>query len=104
MELNFSNWLENQIAKREGIKDTILKLLKSKLHVSDDGTILAMRLGSIDKSVISDLMSRGLVSTADDSVLSDIRNGSITVGNLIDRLAGMQSNAVFGSQPTPSVV
>jgi hypothetical protein len=100
--MEFKLWLENQIAKRTGIKDTILKFLKSKLNISDDATILNMRLGSIDRSVVSDLMSRGLVSTADENVLSDIRNGSITVGALVDRLAGMSSPS--GSQAPDFVV
>jgi len=97
--LDFKFWLENQVANRIGIKDTIVKFLKSKLNISDDTTILNMRLGSMDKGVISDLMTRGLVSTADESVLSDIRNGTITVGILVDRLAGIQNSALPAQTP-----
>lgn len=88
MELNFKNWLEYVSAKENGVKDTILNFLKDELNVKDDDTILSMKIGSIDSSIINNLMSRGIVATADSDVLDDIKNGSITVQDLIDKISG----------------
>ena len=105
--MEFKIWLENIEAKRNGIKDTILQFLRDKLNIRSDSAILSMSLGSIDKKVISDLSERGLISSADGDVLDDIRNGSITVQQLIDRLAGVSSNSLTLNQPSsqnPSAV
>lgn len=88
MDLNFKKWLEYVSAKQNGMKDTILNFLKDELNVKDDDTILSMKLGSIDTSIINNLMSRGIVATADSDIQDDIKNGSITVQDLIDKLSG----------------
>jgi hypothetical protein len=89
--MEFKLWLENIEATRTGIKDTILKFLKPKLKIRDDSAILSMSLGSMDASVVSDLVNRGLVSGAGDDTLSAIRNGTITVSDLIDRISGFST-------------
>ncbi len=87
--MQFKKWFEDVEAKNEGIKDTILNLLKDKLNINDDDAILAMPIASISKNVISDLMSRGIINTASDEVSQDIQNGSGTIADLINKLSGM---------------
>jgi hypothetical protein len=93
MDFNFKRWLEYSSAKQNGIKDTILNFLKDELNVKDEDTILSMKIGSIDNSIINDLMSRGIVKTSDGDILDDIKNGSITVQDLIDKLSGQSDNS-----------
>lgn len=90
MEIQFKNWIESVEANRAGIEDTILGFLRSKLKITDDQSLLSLPLGSMDKNVVHDLINRGIISGADESVLTDIKNGNITVSGLIDRLSGKQ--------------
>ena len=92
--IDFRPWLENLEAKRTGVKDVILNFLKSKLHIDDDQEILSMPLGSIDKKVIGDLLARGIISTADEGIAQDVKNGSITVMELVNRLSGWQGKSM----------
>lgn len=87
MNLNFKNWLESVEVKKAGIKDTIINFLKDSLNVKDEEVILSMNLSDIDSDVVNDLLRRGMISQADSNTLTDIKNGSITVSELIDRLA-----------------
>ena len=88
MELKFKTWLENLVAKTDGIKNTVLDFLKDKLSIQDDEAILTMPLSSIDQNVIGELLNRGFIQNAPEELLMDIKNGSLTVGDMVDRLAG----------------
>lgn len=90
--LNFRIWLEDVEAKANSAKDIILNYLKDKLHINDTDSILDMKLGSIDKSILSDLMQRGIVTTATADISQDIQNGSLTVQELVNKISGVQNN------------
>lgn len=92
--MEFKIWIENIVAKENGIRDTVLNFLKSKIKIHDDDAILNMSLNSIDKGVISDLLRLGIVNTSDDATMQDIQNGTLTVQDLIARLAGEKSNSM----------
>ena len=85
--LEFKFYIENE-ALRNGIRGTILDFLKDALNIKDDDTILSMNFGAIDQKVVSDLLSRGVITTADESIMQDLKNGTITVAELIERLSG----------------
>lgn len=87
MNLNFKKWVEDVSAKEAGDKDTILNFLKDELGITDDETILAMKIGSIDKGIINNLLKHGIIASANNDLLDDIKNGSITVEELIQRLS-----------------
>jgi hypothetical protein len=88
MQLQFKNWFENSEAEVAGIQGTVLDFLKDKMEIHDDDVILSMMVGSIDQSLISQLLKRGVFQTADEDLLTDVKNGSITVKDMIDRMAG----------------
>ncbi len=93
MNLNFKNWIESIEANKSGIKDTIINFLKDALNINDEEAILSMKLSSMDNEIINDLMSRGIIASSDENILSDIKNGSITVSELIDKLASDGSSS-----------
>jgi hypothetical protein len=93
MNLNFKNWIESIEANKSGIKDTIINFLKDALNINDEEAILSMKLSSMDNEIINDLMRRGIVASSDENILSDIKNGSITVSELIDKLASDGSSS-----------
>ncbi len=95
MNLKFKLWLENLEAKKSGIQSTVLDFLKDKMNIDDDDEILSMQLSSIDQSLISSLLSRGIIQDAPDELLQDIKNGSLTVGDMINRLAGDQKTQLL---------
>lgn len=95
MDLKFKLWFENIEAKKGGIKDTILDFLKDKLNIDDEEEILSMQLSSIDQGVINSLMSRGIIQNAPDDLMQDIKNGSMTVGDMVNRLAGDQKTPLL---------
>lgn len=88
--LSFKTWLEDFDAKSDASKDMILSFLKGKLHIHNDDDILSMKFGSMDKSIVGDLMTRGILKTADSSIMQELKDGSMTVQDLIDRLSGGQ--------------
>lgn len=87
MNLNFKYWLESVEANKAGIKDTIINFLKDALNINDEEAILSISFSAIDNEIINDLVRRGIIASADETILSDIKNGSITVSELIDKLA-----------------
>lgn len=83
--LEFKKWTEDVDS---GLKDIVLNFLKDKLHLRDTESILNMPLSSMDQSIVGDLMNRGFFAQADDSLQLAVKNGSLTVQDLIDRLGG----------------
>ena len=83
----FALWIEALEARKHGFQDVIVGFLKDALKIKDDDAILAMNTKQIDQGVISDLLKRGVVQTADPDVLTRIRDG-VTIGELISILAG----------------
>lgn len=88
--LSFKIWLEEFDAKSSAAKDMILSFLKGKLHIHNDEDILSMKFSSMDKSIVADLMTRGILKTADTSIMQELKDGNITVQDLIDRISGGQ--------------
>lgn len=85
--LDFKIWME-ETTKAAGIKGNLLDFLKDKLHIHDDEEILSMPLNHIDKAIVTDLLRRGILNGAEDALVSDIKNGNITVGDVANRLGG----------------
>lgn len=96
--LEFTLWLEDLEAKRDGIKDTILNFLKDKLNINDEDAILNMPLNAIDRSIVADLGNRGMINTESPEVAQNIKNGSGTVLDLINKLAGLNPDKI---NPSP---
>ena len=83
-------WTEEIEARKAGFKDIIVGFLKSELKINDDDTILNMSTKQIDQSVISKLLDRGIVKTADPDVMTRIKDG-VSIGELVSILAGVHS-------------
>jgi hypothetical protein len=95
----FKLWVEDLEARQIGTKDMIINFLQGELHVTDPDTILNMSTNDIDPSIISKLLSRGLVSTSSQDIIDRIKNG-ITVQDLIDALASNSSNTPLNPAPS----
>lgn len=89
--MEFRKWLENIEAARLGIRDTVLSFLKDKVKITDDTELLDMPLNAIQPSVLADLLKRGIVTAHSEDISFMIRNGTGTVGQLIDSIAGSQN-------------
>lgn len=84
---SFKLWMEVLEARKTGFRDIIVGFLKSELKVNDDDTILNMNTKQIDQSVITKLLERGIVKTADPDIMTRIKDG-VSIGELISILAG----------------
>lgn len=93
-DMNFKNWFENMVAKMDGIKGTVLDFLKDKLNIENDDLILSMSLKDIDPNIVSQLLNRGFFQNSSPDLLNDIKNGTLTVEEMINRLAGSPSNDI----------
>jgi hypothetical protein len=83
----FKMWVENMESRKVGIKEGILNFLKDELSIIDDDTILQMNTNDISPDVVSKLIERGLITSADPNVITSIKNG-ITIQDLIDMMVG----------------
>lgn len=87
MNLKFKTWIESLEIEKNVIKSTILSFLKEKTGITSDDELLGMQLNSIDKKIISDLFLRGIIQNASEDVMQDVKNSSITILELIEKLS-----------------
>ena len=87
MNLKFKTWIESLEIEKNVIKSTILSFLKEKTGITSDDELLGMQLNSIDKKIISDLFLRGIIQDASEDVMQDVKNSSITILELIEKLS-----------------
>lgn len=87
MNINFKIWFETLEFEKNAIKNVILNFLKEKTGITSDDELLNMQINSIDKSIINDLFSRGIIKNASDDTFQDVKNASSTVLELIDKLS-----------------
>jgi hypothetical protein len=87
MNLKFKTWIETFEIEKNVIKSTILSFLKEKTGITSDDELLGMQLNSIDKKIISDLFLMGIIQNASEDVVQDVKNSSITILELIEKLS-----------------
>lgn len=87
MNLKFKTWIESLEIEKNVIKSTILAFLKEKTGITSDDELLGMQLNSIDNKIISDLFLRGIIQNASEDVMQDVKNSSITILELIEKLS-----------------
>lgn len=87
MNLKFKTWIETLEIEKNVLKSTILSFLKEKTGITSDDELLGMQLNSIDKKIISDLFLRGVIQNASEDVMQDVKNSSITILELIEKLS-----------------
>ena len=85
-KLNFKIWVESLEEKKDSMKSIILNILKDYLNINEDDIILNLKLSSIDKEIISDLLNRGIFKGSDE-IEDLIKNSNITVLELIEKLS-----------------
>lgn len=84
-KLSFKTWVESA-AEKMSLRSIIVNFLQEKMSISDEEVILNMQLKDIDESVVSGLLRLGVVQV--DSDLSyEVKNGDMTVSDLIDRIS-----------------
>lgn len=91
MEINFKFWLENLEAKKSANRSIILSFLKDKTGISDDEQLILMPLDSFNPKIVSELLNLGIMDNIDDSLRGDIKNGNLTILDLIGRISDNQS-------------
>ena len=85
--MRFKLWIEELEARQSSFKDIIVTFLKDELHIDDIDVILNMNTKQIDDSIISKLLQRGIIHTANPDVLTRIKDG-ISIRELVNLLAG----------------
>jgi hypothetical protein len=101
----FKLWVEELEARKTGFQDIIIGFLKNELKINDDDIILDMNTKQIDQSVISKLLDRGIVRTANPDVLTRIKDG-VSIRELVSILAGgeeMEKPTISTKQASMSV-
>lgn len=91
MEINFKFWLENLEAKKLANRSIILSFLKDKTGISDEEQLVFMPLNSFSPKIVSELLNLGIMDNIDDSLRGDIKNGNLTILDLIGRISDYQS-------------
>ena len=87
MNLKFKTWIETLEIEKNILKNTILSFLREKTGISSDEELLNMQLNSIKKEIITDLFSLGVIQNASEDIQQDIKNSSITILELIEKLS-----------------
>lgn len=83
---SFQAWVEAVETMKNGAREIILNFLRDELQIRDDQTLLNMNTNDMDSDVVSKLLHRGIISTADPEIMQRIKNG-VTVQELIDLVA-----------------
>jgi hypothetical protein len=91
----FRNWVENKELQLSSSRDLILGVLKDKLGITDEETILDTPLSGIKDAVWTELMHTGGIKSANPNVMQTIQNRSGTVRELIDQMASTENQAGF---------
>lgn len=82
MKIYFKKWLESS----DSSKEIILNYLKDKLHISNEKEILELKIKDIDSKIVNDLISRGIIQSTPENIQAEIKNGDITIQELINKI------------------